>query len=153
MNGIECLRLMSGRRNLLMRALAPSMRPGASIINISSIHARATSAGLAAYVASKGALSALTRATALELGARGIRVNAVLPGAIDTPMLRNALARNRPLDDAWNSLIAGAPLGRVGAPSDVAHLVAFLADSEVSGNITGQEFVCDGGVLARLATE
>ena len=66
---------------------------GGAIVNISSVHAVATSAGLAAYVASKGALLSLTRAMALELGDDGIRVNAVLPGAVDTPMLHDGLSR------------------------------------------------------------
>lgn len=126
---------------------------GASVINISSVHARATSEGLAAYAASKGAVSALTRAMALELAPKGIRVNAVLPGAIDTPMLAKGLGRNRDADEARKALIQSTPLRKIGSPDDVANLALFLADNALAGNITGQEFVCDGGVLARLSTE
>lgn len=125
----------------------------ASIINIASVHARATSQGLAAYAASKGALCALTRAMALELAQYGIRVNAILPGAIETPMLAEGLGRNRGADEARARLVQATPLKKIGSPGDVARLALFLADGSLSGNITGQEIVCDGGVLAKLASE
>lgn len=125
----------------------------ASIINVSSVHARATSKGLVAYAASKGAVSSLTRAMALELAEFGIRVNAILPGAIGTPMLEQGLGRNRSVDEARAGLIRSTPLKKIGSPADIANLALFLADSSLSGNITGQEIVCDGGVLARLASE
>ncbi len=125
----------------------------ASIINISSVHARATSKGLAAYAATKGAVTALTRAMALELAEHGIRVNAILPGAIETPMLAKGLGRNKSADKARQSLLQSTPLKKIGSPEDVANLAFFLADNFLSGNITGQEFICDGGVLARLSTE
>jgi NAD(P)-dependent dehydrogenase (short-subunit alcohol dehydrogenase family) len=125
----------------------------ASIINIASVHARATSKGLSAYAASKGAVSALTRAMAVELAEFGIRVNAILPGAIETAMLAQGLGRNRDADEARTALIRSTPLQKIGNPDDVANLALFLADSSLSGNITGQEIVCDGGVLAKLASE
>jgi NAD(P)-dependent dehydrogenase (short-subunit alcohol dehydrogenase family) len=78
---------------LLAQGFVPLMRPGSTIVNVSSVHAVATSRGIAAYAASKGAIVALTRAAALELADSGIRLNAVLPGAVDTPMLRAGLAR------------------------------------------------------------
>lgn len=124
-----------------------------SIINISSVHSRATSKRIASYVASKGAVSALTRAMAMEFADHGIRVNAILPGAIDTEMLHRGLSRNGDHDGALETIIACTPLKRIGYPEDVAQLALFLADDSKSGNITGQEFVCDGGVLAKLATE
>lgn len=124
-----------------------------SIINISSVHAKATSKGMAAYAASKGAVSSLTRSMALELAEQGIRVNAILPGAIDTPMLQKGLQRKKPADQARKVLIEATPLHKIGAPGDVADLALFLADDLKSGNITGQEFICDGGVLAKLASE
>ena len=126
---------------------------GGSIINISSVHARATSKGLAAYVATKGAISALTRAMALELADHNIRVNAILPGAIDTDMLRSGLNRNDDPDMALMKLIEATPLKRIGTPEDIANLALFLADNEKSAFITGQDFICDGGVLAQLASE
>lgn len=124
-----------------------------SIINISSVHARATSKRMAAYAASKGAISSLTRSMAVELAEQGIRVNAILPGAIDTPMLQKGLQRKKSANKARKILIEATPLHKIGAPDDVADLVLFLADDLKSGNITGQEFVCDGGVLAKLASE
>jgi NAD(P)-dependent dehydrogenase (short-subunit alcohol dehydrogenase family) len=121
-----------------------------AIVNVSSVHAVATSESIAAYAASKGGLVALTRAAALEFASDGIRVNAVLPGAVDTPALRDGLARRA---DAEVTLIARTPLRRLGQPSDIAEAIAFLVDSERSAFVTGQTFVIDGGVLARLSTE
>ena len=124
-----------------------------SIINIASVHARATSKGLSVYAASKGAITSLTRAMALELADHGIRVNAILPGAIETEMLRKGLGRNRDPENAMMELIEAIPLGRIGNAFDVAHLALFLAENKKSSYITGQEFVCDGGVLAKLGSE
>lgn len=136
----------------LTKACSELLKNG-SIINISSVHSRATSPGLCAYATSKGALSAFTRAAALELAHLGIRVNSILPGAIDTEMLQQGLQRGGNSRSARDRLVAGTPLKRIGQPADVAKLTLFLADTDLSGNITGQEFACDGGVLARLASE
>jgi glucose 1-dehydrogenase len=129
--------------------------PGA-IVNVSSVHAVATSSGMAVYAASKGALVAMTRAAALELGSTGIRVNAVLPGAVDTEMLRgDVVARGGEGggDERLAELARRTPLGRVGRPDEIASAIVFLADGERSSYVTGQTLVVDGGVLARLATE
>lgn len=126
---------------------------GGSIINISSVHARATSKGMAAYVTSKGAQTAFTRALALELADKKIRVNAIMPGAIATPMLKESLDRSGNPELSRNNLIRMTPLKRIGKPEEIAALALFLADTEKAGYITGQEFVCDGGVLAQLASE
>ncbi|MFQ5944102.1 MAG: SDR family NAD(P)-dependent oxidoreductase, partial [Anaerolineales bacterium] len=90
------------------------MRRAGAIVNISSVHAIATSEGIAAYAASKGAVVALTRAMALELAADGIRVNALLPGAVDTPMLRAGMERWS--DIGVDELARRTPLGRIGRP-------------------------------------
>lgn len=133
-----------------------------AIVNIASVHAVATSTEVAAYAASKGALAALTRAAALELGPSGIRVNAVLPGAIDTPMLRAGIDARRGTDEAgapggatdpFATLAQRTPLRRVGQPDEVASVVLFLADGTRSSFVTGQGWVVDGGVTARLASE
>ncbi len=121
-----------------------------SIVNVASVHSRATSSSIAAYAASKGGLCALTRAAAVELGAVGVRVNAILPGAIETPALRAGFERS---PDAEQRLVRRTPLGRVGTPRDVAEAVAFLLDDDRAGFITGHELVVDGGALARLSTE
>lgn len=138
---------------LLTQFLGPYFRENASIVNISSVHAHATSKNLSSYVATKGAVSALTRSMALELGARGIRVNSICPGAIETEMLMQGLLRNPDPDLAMNNLKKSSPLNKIGTGTDVAKLVSFLLDTYLSGNITGQEFVTDSGVLARLASE
>lgn len=130
-------------------------RTGGAVVNVSSVHAVATSSGVAAYAASKGGLAAFTRAAALEL-APEVRVNAVLPGAVDTPMLRAGMARwSTPdgLDAALQDLAARTPLRRIGDPAEIAQVVLFLADGERSSFITGQTIVADGGVTARLSSE
>ena len=126
-----------------------------AIVNVSSVHALATSAGLAAYAVSKGALAALTRAAALELGPE-IRVNAVLPGAVDTQMLQSGLGRragSERLQEAVDALAARTPLRRIGRPVEVAEAILFLADEQRSSFITGQTIVVDGGAVAQLSTE
>lgn len=140
-----------------VRSMLNSLKKGASIVNVSSVHAVATSSNIAAYAASKGALSAFTRALAIELSPQGIRVNAVLPGAIDTEMLRAGLGRGHleggTIDERLTVLAARTPLGRIGRPEDIAQAILFLADGERSSFITGQALVVDGGATTRLGTE
>jgi len=136
---------------LAIRAAHEALRKRTgAVVNVASVHAVATSAGRAAYAASKSALVGLTRAAALELADDGVRVNAVLPGAIDTPMLRAGL---KAADVQLGDLERRTPLRRVGNPNDVAQAVSFLIDSHRAAFITGQMLVVDGGALARLATE
>ena len=141
---------------LTAQVASPLLRAsGGAIVNVSSVHAVATSAGLAAYAASKGALMAFTRSAAIEL-APEIRVNAVLPGAIDTPMLRSGMRRSAPadeLDAALQALADRTPLGRVASPDEVAQAILFLSDGDRSSYVTGQALVVDGGATARLSTE
>jgi len=140
-----------------IREAIPYLRASrGAVVNVASVHALATSAGVAAYAASKGALVALTRAAALELGSSGVRVNAVLPGAVDTPMLRgDAGTRLGGVEgeDALAILAARTPLGRIGRPEEIASVVLFLADGDRASFATGQTLAVDGGVLARLASE
>lgn len=124
-----------------IRAVVPSMREagGGSIVNISSTAGLRGIPGHAAYGSSKFGLRGLTRSSALDLAADGIRVNSVHPGAIDTPMIAAA---------GYERGAGGfdrAPLHRVGVPEDVAELVLFLA-SDASSYITGTEFAIDGGL-------
>jgi NAD(P)-dependent dehydrogenase (short-subunit alcohol dehydrogenase family) len=126
------------------------VRSRGCVVNVASVHARATSRSIAAYAAAKGGLTALTRAAALELAPAGVRVNAVLPGAVDTPALHAGLGRAA---DAEDRLVRRTPLRRIGAPRDIAEAVAFLVDEDRAGFITGQELVVDGGALAQLSTE
>ena len=130
---------------------------GGSIVNVSSIHALATSDSMAAYAASKAALVAITRAAAIELALHNIRVNAVLPGAIDTEMLRAGLARYPEKDKSFEtrlkSLGARHVIGRIGQPEEIGEAILFLANDRGASFITGQTLIVDGGALARLSTE
>jgi NAD(P)-dependent dehydrogenase (short-subunit alcohol dehydrogenase family) len=130
---------------------------GGAIVNVSSVHAVATSCGIAAYAASKGALLALTRAMALEFGPENVRVNAVLPGAVDTPMLHAGLSRGHVQGDTIAKLVRGLGkkhvMGRVGKPHEIGQTILFLADAERSSFMTGQALIVDGGATARLSTE
>jgi glucose 1-dehydrogenase len=121
-----------------------------AVINVASVHASATATHISGYAATKGGLAAFTRAAAVEMGPLGVRVNAVLPGAIDTPLLRRGVEAAH---DRENVLMRRTPLRRIGDPEEVAEAIAFLADGRRSGFITGQELVVDGGALARLSTE
>jgi NAD(P)-dependent dehydrogenase (short-subunit alcohol dehydrogenase family) len=121
-----------------------------AVVNVSSVHSIATSNSIAAYAATKGGLTAFTRAAALEMAPFGVRVNAVLPGAIDTPALRAGFARSA---NAEQNLIDRTPLGRLGMPQEIGEMIAFLLDPDRASFITGQTFVVDGGALARLSTE
>ncbi|MGC4032103.1 MAG: SDR family oxidoreductase [Tepidisphaeraceae bacterium] len=130
---------------------------GGAVVNVSSVHAIATSVGIAAYAASKGALLALTRAMALEFGEAGVRCNAVLPGAVDTPMLHAGLSRGHVNGDDVQKKIRGLGkkhvMGRVGRPAEIGQTILFLADNDKSSFMTGQALVVDGGATARLSTE
>jgi glucose 1-dehydrogenase len=132
-------------------------RRSGAIVNVSSIHAVATSSNIAAYAASKGALLALTRAMALEFGKDGIRVNAVLPGAVDTPMLRAGLLRGHVgsgnVDELVKKLGKSHVRGQIGRPEEIGEVILFLADGPRSAFVTGQALIADGGATARLSTE
>jgi glucose 1-dehydrogenase len=129
----------------------------AAIVNVSSVHAIQTSNNMAAYAASKGGLLALTRAMAIEFARDGIRVNAILPGAVDTPMLRAGLGREHvdgsDIHTRLENLANRTVIGRVGTPAEIAHAVYFLADDTQSSFMTGQALIVDGGATARLSTE
>ena len=129
----------------------------AAIVNVSSVHAVATSSGIAAYAASKGGLLALSRAMAIEFAQDNIRVNAILPGAVDTEMLRSGLGRGHvsgnSVEEGLRELGGRTVMGRVGEPQEIATAIYFLADAEQSSFMTGNALVVDGGATARLSTE
>jgi 3alpha(or 20beta)-hydroxysteroid dehydrogenase len=120
-----------------MQAMVPLMPRGSSIVNVCSL-AALTGMWVAAYTSSKWALRGLSRVASLELGYLGIRVNAIFPGAVQTPM---AAGRSASFDEA---LLSEIPLGRIGGPDDIAPLVTFLCSDESSW-ISGAEISVDGG--------
>jgi NAD(P)-dependent dehydrogenase (short-subunit alcohol dehydrogenase family) len=130
---------------LIVQALHPSLREatGASIVGISSIEGLVGQGAIPAYCASKAGLLGLTRSMADQLGPEGIRVNAICPGFIETPMLAMALG----IPGLREQFEKSSPLGRIGQPIDVANAAAFLL-SPKSSFITGIELVVDGGNIA-----
>ncbi len=117
-----------------------SSHGGGSIVNISSTAGLLGFPNRPAYIASKTGLVGLTRAAALDLADSGIRVNAIAPGPIDTPMLRQYFTTPGAKED----MASRTPMRRIGTPDEIADLVAFLAGDE-SSFITGQVIACDGG--------
>ncbi|MEU3921574.1 glucose 1-dehydrogenase [Streptomyces sp. NPDC029004] len=132
-----------------MRTLAPEIEAagGGTIVNTASYTALTGMAGVGAYAATKHAILGLTRVAALELAAKKIRVNAICPGAVDTPMSNPDGVDPAAVGALYEKLV---PLGRVGQPEEVARLALFLS-GEDSSYITGQPFVIDGGWLAGVS--
>ena len=126
---------------LFIREAFLHMRPGGSIINVSSIHAVETTPLVSAYAAAKAALVSLTRSASMEGTSRGIRVNAILPGAVNTPMLWN--------NPNVKSGLEKIDRGMLGTPEDVAAVIAFLASKE-SEFVRGSSVIVDGGRLGKL---
>ena len=122
---------------------------GGSVINTASVQAERCLSNSASYVASKGAVTALTREMALDFALQNVRVNAVLPGAIHTPMLDFAASQETDPAAALKGWGAQYPLGRLGTPQEVANMVVFLA-SPAASFITGGSFLVDGGAAAKL---
>ncbi|MCX7643454.1 MAG: SDR family oxidoreductase [Armatimonadetes bacterium] len=135
---------------LCIKHVAPIMRErgGGVIVNISSLHAFATLPNLAVYAASKAGLVGLTKAVALDLGDWNIRVVAICPAAVDTPMLRDKPTEEENIA-AVNRWKKASPIGLLLQPEDVANLVAWLVSDEARG-LTGVAIVLDAGVSADL---
>ena len=128
-----------------IQTMAPLMSDGGSIVNVSSV-AGLTGHYAVAYTVSKWGLRGLSRVASLELGRRGIRVNTILPGYIETPMTASA-------PEAFRSAnIAETPLGRTGTPDEVAPLVVYLISDE-SSFVSGAEIAIDGGLSAHGGTK
>jgi glucose 1-dehydrogenase len=143
---------------LTVRAGYPLLKAAmGAVVNVSSVHAVATSTDIAAYAASKGGSLALSRAMALEFARDGVRVNVILPGAVDTPMLHAGLMRGHvkgaSLEERMADLGSRTLMGRVGKPEEIARAILFLADGEQSSFMTGQSMIVDGGATCRLSTE
>ncbi|MFC3073514.1 SDR family NAD(P)-dependent oxidoreductase [Shinella pollutisoli] len=133
-----------------MKACVPLLRKrgGGAVVNLSSVQGLIGFQGWPAYAAAKGAIISLTRQCAIDLAKAGIRVNAVAPGTIMTPMNEKIFEETddaAALIDSWNR---AHPIGRFGQPAEVAELVAFLASDRASF-ITGEIVRCDGGLAIR----
>lgn len=123
--------------------------PGASVINFGSYDGFVADPGLAAYCASKGAVHALTRAMACDHGPEGIRVNAICPGYVDTPMLQSFFGESGDIESLQQAVRDVHPLRRYGTPDDIANLVNWLASDEAR-YASGQLWVIDGGLSAQV---
>jgi NAD(P)-dependent dehydrogenase (short-subunit alcohol dehydrogenase family) len=157
--GIETLLLADWERTLAVnltgqflciRQAVPRLRKGSnpSIINLSSVAGHLGMPRRAPYSASKWGVVGLTKTLAIELGSSGIRVNAILPGAVDGPRIQaviaaNAKALGKPVDEVTRVYTTQAALGRMVTALDVANMVLFAA-SDLAANVTGQELVVDG---------
>ena len=128
---------------------APAMTAGGSIINIASLNARQPAEGTAAYCSAKAGVSMLTQVAAMELGPRGIRVNAIGPGLIETPRTHEVIFTHPGLVEAF---VEQTALGRYGLPADVAGVALFLASAD-SEWMTGQTLYIDGGASMRAFPE
>lgn len=133
---------VDGTRNMVRAFLPQLEKTGGRIVNLASIMAFSAGPGIPAYVASKGAVAQFTKALAHELAPRGIRVNAVAPGVIETPMTEATRANA----DAIGRFMAHTPMGRTGRPDELVGPVLFLA-SGMSSYVTGAILPVDGGYL------
>ena len=117
---------------------------GGAIVNLASIYGRQPGEGMVAYCCAKAGVEMLTRVSALELGPRGVRVNAIAPGFVDTPMTAPTQPKSR------QAYLDSIPLGRVGQPDDIAGAALFLV-SDASAWVNGETMVVDGGEVHREA--
>ena len=135
------------------QSFVPKIPRGGSVVVVSSVQAYAAQKSVAAYSMGKGALLSLVRAMAVDHAADGIRVNAVCPGSVDTPMLRTSAEQfggGRSTDDVVAEWGRSHPLGRVATPGEVAEVIHFLA-SPAAAFVTGADVKVDGGLTAGLA--
>ncbi len=133
------------------RATLPFMQTagGGAVVNVSSVQALATQSNVMAYTVSKHGLIGLTRSMAIDFATQNIRVNAVCPGSVDTPMLRWAASLDPDPQSVIDTCNRMHPLGRIAAPREIAEVIAFLLHDS-SSFVTGAVWTVDGGLLAQL---
>lgn len=152
----RCMAVNVGSIYLTARHGIPHMAQGGAIVNIASVQGHNCQQNVAAYVATKGAIHALTRAMALDHADAKVRVNSVSPGSVRTPLLSLAArtygGEGVTEEQAFARFGAAHPIGRIGEPEEVADLVAYLA-SDKAGFITGSDFRIDGGLTAGIGVK
>ncbi len=125
---------------------------GGAIVNIASVHSIAGLPGAGPYDAAKWGVVGLTKVLAVEFGTRGIRVNALSPGLIDTPMWSSLMAAAADAEECLNFWKSNIPMGRVGKPEEIANAAVFLASDKAS-YITGSNILVDGGMTSQLISQ
>jgi meso-butanediol dehydrogenase / (S,S)-butanediol dehydrogenase / diacetyl reductase len=151
----RCMAINVGAIYLTAHFAVPELRRrgGGAIVNLASVQGHACQQNVAAYVASKGAIHALTRAMALDHAADNIRVNSVSPGSVRTPMLATAARAfdgpDADIEAAFRRFGAAHPLGRIAEAEEVAEMIAFLAGPR-GGFCTGGDYLVDGGLTAGI---
>ena len=152
----RCMAVNVGSIYLTARHGIPHMTGGGAIVNISSVQGHNCQQNVAVYVATKGAIHALTRAMALDHADQRVRVNSISPGSVRTPILSLAArtygGEGVSEEEAFARFGAAHPIGRIGEPEEVAELVAYLA-SDKAGFITGSDFRIDGGLTAGIGVK
>lgn len=134
---------------LICRAMIPLMNEGGAIVITASVLSTRSQAGTAAYCASKAGILGLTQSLAVDFIKKGIRVNAVCPGTVDTPMLKWAAEQSSNPQKVYDDCNAMHPIGRIARPQEIAESIAFLA-SERASFVVGAALTVDGGLSIQI---
>ena len=140
---------LRGAWNAAKACLPNILKRGGSIVNVSSVQALASQQNVLAYTVSKHGLIGLTRSMAMDFAKNGVRVNAVCPGTVDTPMLKWAASLDPDPQSVYDACNAMHPIGRIARPREIAEVVAFLVH-ESSSFVTGAIWTVDGGLLTQI---